>query len=151
MPAQAEVWMMADPGHHDADPWFGRLLYNTDAHLSSALYPSEHTGTASSVASTSDESSSSVADPARSLQQRLDNVNSHFRRKATEVFADDVALGLLAVLYQDSVIDLADFNACELGVPLAKLTAANFCEVGANVIYITESGQRFIASIQNHE
>ena len=34
---------------------------------------------------------------------------------------------------------------------MAKLTAANFCEVGANVIYITESGQRFIASIQNHE
>ena len=76
------------------------------------------------------------------------NINDHFHRKAAEVFTDDVALRFLAVLYQDSVIDLADCDAGQQGVPLAKLTAANFCEVGANVIYITESGQRFLESIQ---
>lgn len=147
MPAQAEVWAMADPGHHDADQWYGRLLCNTDADLSSVLYPSGQTGTVSSVASPAAESGSSVDDPTRSLQQRLDHVNAHFRRKATAVLADDVALRLLAALYQDRVSDLADFNACELGVPLSKLTAANFCEVGAIAIWITDAGHQFITSI----
>lgn len=92
-------------------------------------------------------SSPSVDEPTHSLQQRLDNVNAHFRRRAAAVLTDDAARGLLDILYQDGVFDLADFNAGEHGVPLAKLTAANFCEIGANAICITDAGQRFVMSI----
>lgn len=81
-------------------------------------------------------------------RQRLNRVNAHFRRKAAEVYNDDVALRLLAVLYEEGGIDLTDFDPCQYGIPLAKLTAANFCHVGANVIYISEPGQHFIQSIQ---
>ena len=147
MPAQIGIWVAADPGHHDADPWVDRLLYDTDAHWSPAHYASGQTADFSSAEDSADGSGSSAVDPTYGLQLRLDNVNAHFRRKATEVLADDVALRLLAALYEDRVSDLADFNACELGVPLAKLTAANFCEVGAIAIWITDAGHQFIASI----
>ena len=53
----------------------------------------------------------------------------------------------MAELYQSFNIDLEEFDACEYGVALAKLTAANFCEVGAKVIYITEAGQGFIEAL----
>lgn len=86
-----------------------------------------------------------------SLRQRLDNANSYFRRKASEVFNDEAALRLLARLYQDIIVEIQDFDSCASAIPLAKLTAANFCEVGANSIYITEPGQRFIESIREHE
>ena len=86
-----------------------------------------------------------------SLQQRLDNVNGYFQRKSNEVFNDDSALRLLATMYEDTVIDISVFNSCQEGLPLSKLTAANFCEVGANAIYITEAGQRFIESIRAYE
>ena len=82
------------------------------------------------------------------LQQRLDNANALFRRKAAEVFNDDAALRLLAELYEDVIIDISDFDSGKHGLSLAKLTAAHFCEIGANVIYITESGQRFIKAIE---
>ena len=49
-----------------------------------------------------------------------------------------------------SSVDISDFDACDGGLPLAKLTAANFCEVGAKVIHITEAGQRFIDSLRDH-
>ena len=82
------------------------------------------------------------------LHQRLANANDYFRRKASEVFNDKVALGLLDTMYRGVVVDISQFDACENGIPLAKLTAANFCEVGAKVIYITEAGQRFIDSLR---
>ena len=88
---------------------------------------------------------------AENLRQRLANANDYFRRKATEVFNDEAALGLLDAMYQDVVVDISTFNACENGLPLARLTAANFCEVGAKVIYITEAGQRFIDTLRAHE
>ena len=84
-----------------------------------------------------------------SLRQRLANANSFFQRKASEVLTDEAALKLLAAMYQDVVVNISEFDACNNGISLAKLTAANFCEIGANVIYITEAGQRFIDSIND--
>ena len=88
-------------------------------------------------------------DSTEELRQRLANANDYFRRKATEVVSDDAALRLLATLYEAVVVDISEFDSCKDGLSLAKLTAANFCEIGANVIYITESGQRFIDSIKD--
>ena len=84
-----------------------------------------------------------------SLRQRLDNANNHFRKKAAEVFGDGDAVRLLARLYQAATVDVADFDARKDCVSLAKLTAANFCEIGAKSIYITESGQNFIDAINS--
>ena len=81
------------------------------------------------------------------LRRRLNNANRHFRRKAAAVFNDDAALTLLATLYESVVVETEDFDFCEHGQALAKLTAANFAEVGANGIFITEPGQRFIDNI----
>ena len=83
------------------------------------------------------------------LRQRLDNANDYFKRKATEVVSDEAALRLLATLYEAVVVDISEFDPCQDGLSLAKLTAANFCEIGSKVIYITESGQRFIDSIRD--
>ena len=85
------------------------------------------------------------------LHQRLDNANRHFRRKAAEVLNDEAAVLLLAQLYEQSTITLSGFDSCKHGVSLAKLTAANFCEVGANLIYITEAGQKFTESIAKND
>ena len=85
--------------------------------------------------------------PSQSIQQRLDNANRHFRRKAAEVLADEDAVCLLADMYESINIVFDDFDACEHGVALARLAAANFCEIGARGIYITEAGQRFIEAL----
>lgn len=87
-------------------------------------------------------------DSTENLRRRLDNVNNHFRRNAGAVFNDEAALMLLARMSRDFVVQIADFDTGKNGIPLAKLTAANFCEIGENVIYITEAGQKFIASIE---
>ncbi len=92
-----------------------------------------------------------AADSVETLRLRLDNANNHFRKKAAEVFGDDDAVRLLAKLYQAAVINIADFDARKDGVSLAKLTAANFCEIGAKSIYITEAGQNFIDAINSDE
>lgn len=81
------------------------------------------------------------------LRQRLTNANNHFRRKAAEVLGDEDAVMLLANLYQQSSINRGDLDVCPRGLALAKLTAANFCEIGATVVYITEAGQSFIESL----
>lgn len=151
MPTQIDIWETVHPGHHDDDQWYVQPRYDAYTHTLSLDNPQRWTPKAGSTKNVAETRTPSTADLSPSLQQRLDNANAYFRRKAATVFADDVALKLLAVLYEDSVIELADFDPRKHGIPLAKLTAANFCEVGANVIYITESGQRFIASIQNHE
>ena len=80
------------------------------------------------------------------VQSRLDEINRHFRRKAAAVLNDDVALRLLALLSSQIAIETADFDFCRYGRALAKLSAAHFCEVGANSVYITERGQRLISS-----
>ena len=89
-------------------------------------------------------------DTAENLRHRLANANDYFHRKASEVFNDVAALELLDTMDRDVVVDISDFNFCEDGLPLAKLTAANFCEVGATVIHITEAGQRFIESLRSN-
>ena len=89
--------------------------------------------------------------PRDALRTRLANVNDHFKRKAAEVINDEDALGLLCLIYESIVVNIAEFDACEHGVSLSKLTAANFCEVGAEVIHITESGRRFIDSINESD
>lgn len=81
------------------------------------------------------------------VRQRLDNVNLHFARKADEVFIDAPSLELLASLYASIVVPISEVDVGEQGTALARLAAANFCEVGANVIYVTEAGQRFVESI----
>ena len=146
---------VAHPGHHDVDEWSDdalinslrqrsmRLVQPTSAWYHSPVQGSARAGVASSF-SAHTFGSSAAPD---SLRRRLDNANRYFHRKAAEVLSDDAALRLLAAIYQIGVIDLADFDSCVYGVPLAKLTAANFCEIGARVIYVTESGQRFIESI----
>ena len=86
-------------------------------------------------------------DSAKKLRNRLDNANNLFRRKAADVLGDEDAVLLLANLYEHSSINLTEFDTCQHGIALARLTAANFCEIGANVIYITEAGQNFIESL----
>ena len=81
------------------------------------------------------------------LQSRLDDVNTHFRRMAGAVMNDQDALLLLEDLNERKTVDFPEFR--EAGIPLARLTAAGFCEVGAGRVYITGSGMRFVQSIQN--
>ena len=77
-------------------------------------------------------------------EDRLSEVNQHFRRKAAAVFNDEAALGLLASMHSERIIETSDFDFCHDGRALAKLTAAHFCEVGANSVYITHRGQRYV-------
>lgn len=89
--------------------------------------------------------------PAREseLRQRLHNANAYFRRKAAEVLTDDNAIRLMAVLYQEAVIDPEYFHDGESGVALAKLAAAGFCEIGVTAVWITDAGHHFTASLAN--
>ena len=87
-------------------------------------------------------------DRARQLERRLARANSYFSRKAAEVFVDDNALQLLDNLYDDIVVNQSDFDVSGMALALAKLTAAGFVEIGANVVYITEAGQRYVLSIE---
>ena len=93
----------------------------------------------------------SASSSVESLERRLANANDYFRRKATEVVNDESALGLLDSMFQNVIVEIADFDFCENGMALAKLTAANFAEIGANVIYITEAGQRFLSSMDDSQ
>ena len=85
------------------------------------------------------------------LQRSLDRFNLHFRRQAAAVLNDESALRLLAVMYSKVLVEIDDFDFGKHGYALAKLTAANFCEIGANSVYITEPGQRFIDNISEIE
>lgn len=93
------------------------------------------------------EPASQPEDPQRSL----DRFNRHFRRKAAAVLNDESALRLLAAMYTRVVVETDDFDFGKHGYALAKLTAANFCEISANSIYITKPGQRFIDNINKSE
>ena len=55
---------------------------------------------------------------------------------------------LLADLYEGGSIDKEDLGLCTKCSSLAKLTAANFCAVGAEVVYITPAGRQFIDRIE---
>ena len=82
-----------------------------------------------------------------SVEDRLANANSHFRRMAAGVLGDESAIRLLSDLYVQVNLDIDSFDSGSKGISLAKLAAAHFCEIGAEVIYITEAGQRFIESL----
>ena len=88
-------------------------------------------------------------DPIEDLRHRVANADDYFSRKASEVLDDDLALRLLAVLYEATIVDTSEVDTSGHGIALAKLTAANFCEIGADVIYITKSGQQFVEAIEN--
>ena len=80
-------------------------------------------------------------------RKRLDNADRHFRRKAAAVFNDSTSMRLLNLMRSRVLIETEEFDFCRYGRALAKLTAANFCEIGANSVYITEPGQRFVDKI----
>ena len=85
------------------------------------------------------------------LQARLDNVNDMFRRKTAAVTNNYEALELISKLYCDKVIDIEKFDIFSeyniYSIPLALLTAANLVEIGAKIVYITESGFRYVDSL----
>ena len=86
-----------------------------------------------------------MSQPEYTLEQRLDNVNNHFRRQAAAVLNDEAALKLPTNPRRESAI--AGFNDAEQTISPAKPAAANFAETGAEAIYITQAGRRFILSV----
>ena len=82
------------------------------------------------------------------LEQRLANANAHFRRKAWEVVADDLAMSMLADLHADLVVDIAALNLTDQSLALAKLAAAGFVEIGASVVSITDAGHTSFQSVE---
>lgn len=139
MPNQFEAWLICYSDHH-TDPWDpDPAAPHNNTPLCSLQPEPARPAAQNPIPPTSDST--------RNLRRRLDNANAYFRRKAAEVLTDDTAVGLLAVLYQDGLVELAKLNAGQLAIPLAKLTAAGFCEIGVNAICITESGQRFVWSL----
>ena len=89
-----------------------------------------------------------ILDTETELRHRLANATSYFRRKTSAVLNDDTALRLLADIHDAGVVAKSDFDPCEHGFALAKLTAANLCEIGADVIYITPVGRRLVKKIE---
>ena len=96
------------------------------------------------------ESENWAADQA-TLKQRLDNTNDLFRRKATEVVGDPEASDLLVKLNKATTLDMLTFDFAANGRALAKLTAANYAEIGATFIYITNSGQKAAAALREYQ
>lgn len=154
MATPTDSWVAAHPGHHDDDAWSGDAMLHAFGVSNIHMLPPDSARRRGLVQGRADIrflahrfSATTESGESDDLRRRLDNANRYFHRKATEVYSDDVALRLLVAIYEVGVVDLEDFDACQYGVPLAKLTAANFCEIGAKAIHITESGQQFIESI----
>ena len=81
------------------------------------------------------------------LESRLKNVNDYFTRKASEVTVNQEALNLMSELYINIHIEIEKLDFGKYGIPLALLTAANFAQVGAAIIYITDAGYNYINSL----
>ena len=88
-----------------------------------------------------------ISDSMSNLRFRLDRANRHFRQKAAAVLRDKNAVLLLAALYKQSNMRAEEFDTCAHGISLAKLAAADFCDIGSESIYITIAGREFIESI----
>lgn len=80
-------------------------------------------------------------------QEMLERINRHFAWRKAQVLADDTTLRLLAVLYEKGAIDKNEFDGAKWAFPLARLAAANMCEVGAAVVSISEFGQFTVQEI----
>ena len=131
--------------HHGGVPFYQRGVEEISKSREPGTWEWNQTARERHVPAMRRSESTSSAD---NLRQRLANANDYFRRKASEVYNDQEALDLLKTMDRDVVVDIANFDACSFGVPLSKLTAANFCEIGAKVIFITEAGQRFLNSLR---
>ena len=93
--------------------------------------------------SPSDEGS----EASNNLELRLNNANRYFRKMAAAVFNDDEAIKLLRSMYRAVLVENEAFDFQQNGHALARLAAANFCELGPTDIYITQAGQRFIDNL----
>ena len=82
------------------------------------------------------------------LEQRLASLGAYLSRKAGAVFGDDDSLSMLATLNEALTVKLDEFGVSARGLTLAKLTAAGFVDIGANVVSITPAGERFIVAIE---
>ena len=86
-------------------------------------------------------------DTIETLSRRVHNANAYFRRRAAEVLDDEQAMKYLENLYRQVVVDIPSSDMSPEDLALAKIAAANFCEIGVNAISITLSGRRFVESI----
>ena len=85
---------------------------------------------------------------AAELEQRLANANAHFRRKAWEVFGDDLAIAMLADIHTNKAVNLSEFDVSDRGLAFAKLAAAGFVEIGASAVCITDAGYFAFQSVE---
>ena len=83
------------------------------------------------------------------LRSKLDRVIRYFKRKTAAVLNDEDALQLLSELHESKLIEKKDIDPSKHCFPLSKLAAANLCEIGSNIVYITPNGKRLIDSIDN--
>ena len=83
------------------------------------------------------------------LRSKLNRVIRYFKRKTAAVLNDEDALQLLSELHESKLIEKKDIDPSKHCFPLSKLTAANLCEIGSNIVYITPNGKRLIDSIDN--
>ena len=128
-PTHTDPWLVCRNCPSDTDPWLPTIAPPRPSPRQSPPAPATQPA------------------PEQNLRQRLNSANAYFRRKATEVLTDDNAIRLMAVLYQEAVIDREQFHDGERGVALAKLAAAGFCEIGVTAVWITGAGHRFMASL----
>lgn len=85
---------------------------------------------------------------------KLSAYSDYFDRKAAEVVADESSLDLLGKLHERGVLylssPLAELNVeldTETVIGLGKLANAGFCELDANRIGITQSGDNFVNAL----
>ena len=83
------------------------------------------------------------------LQESLDSANRLFQDRATEVLNDPLSIELLVGLHHVATIQLELIDTVRYALPLAKLTAANFCRIGVNDIWVTDTGNDFIKSLES--
>ena len=80
------------------------------------------------------------------LQARVENESSHLRRMVAAVVNDQEALRLMARLHDRESIETKELE--DSAIPLAKITAANFAQVGAHLVHVTGPGRKFVQSIR---
>lgn len=81
------------------------------------------------------------------LQERLDEVNDHFRMKAAHVMNQDADMRLLAHFFTHKVLEKDQIDLGTQGESFAALCAASLCQIGATGYSITQNGLNFVQSI----